>query len=211
MKSGQKSVLCFGDSHTWGYIPLHGGRYEHDMRWTTLLENQLPGNWRVINEGLPGRTTGFHESLHNPHSGLGYFLPCLEKHQPDVVVIMLGTNDLQSQFGLTAHDIASGAGELVKYAQYFANHNPTKARAILLVCPTPIDEIGFAAHGFTGAKEKSHQFDDHYHTKAEELGCYYFNAGSIVKACASEGVHWPADQLPLFADALYQRIRTIIA
>lgn len=210
MKSGQKSVLCFGDSNTWGYIPLHGGRYEHDMRWTTLLENQLPDDWRVINEGLPGRTTGFHESLHNPHSGLGYFLPCLEKHQPDIVVIMLGTNDLQSQFGLSAQNIASGAGELVKYAQYFANHNPGKASSVWLICPAPIDEVGFATHGFAGAAQKSQQFDAHYHAKAQELGCDYFNAGNVVRACKAEGVHWPADQLPRFASALYQHISVII-
>ena len=105
MKSGLNSVLCFGDSNTWGYIPLVGGRYPVEQRWTSLLEQMLPDNWRVINEGLPGRTTGFHESIHNPHSGLGYFLPCLEKHQPDVVVIMLGTNDLQSHLELSAQDI----------------------------------------------------------------------------------------------------------
>ena len=205
-----KSVLCFGDSNTWGYVPLQGGRYEHEVRWTTLLEQMLPDDWNVINEGLPGRTTGFHESVHNPHSGLGYFLPCLEKYQPDVVVIMLGTNDLQSHFGLSAHDIASGAGELVKYAQFFAHHNLGKPSAVLLICPPPIEEVGFAASSFEGAAHKSQQFDDQFRIKAEELGCRYFNAGEVVSSSAIEGVHWPADQLPLFADALYQHIRSII-
>ncbi|GAK86119.1 arylesterase [Vibrio ponticus] len=59
MNSGLKSVLCFGDSNTWGYMPIKGGRYPTELRWTSLLEQQLPADWQVINEGLPGRTTGF--------------------------------------------------------------------------------------------------------------------------------------------------------
>lgn len=201
-----KSVLCFGDSNTWGYVPLKGGRYPNDLRWTTLLEQALPDGWRVINEGLPGRTTGFHESIHSPHSGLGYFLPCLEKHQPNVVVIMLGTNDLQSHLELSAAEISSGAAHLVKQAQHFASHQGYPID-VVLVCPAPIHEVGFAATGFEGAAEKSQQFDTHYKARAAELGCCYFNAGEFVSSSQVEGVHWNEAQPAHFTQGLYQHIK----
>ncbi|GAB2644850.1 SGNH/GDSL hydrolase family protein [Vibrio panuliri] len=207
MKSGLNSVLCFGDSNTWGYIPLVGGRYPVEQRWTSLLEQMLPDNWRVINEGLPGRTTGFHESIHNPHSGLGYFLPCLEKHQPDVVVIMLGTNDLQSHLELSAQDISLGAAQLVKQAQHFANHHNGKPTDIVLICPPPIYQVGFAATGFDGAEEKSKQFAEHFEQRAQELGCYYINAGEFVTSSPDEGVHWHQDQPAKFAQGLFEQIK----
>lgn len=201
-----KSVLCFGDSNTWGYVPLQGGRYPSELRWTTILERMLPDDWQVINEGLPGRTTGFHESIHSPHSGLGYFLPCLEKHLPKVVVIMLGTNDLQSHLNLSAKDISSGAAQLVKQVRHFASHQGYPID-VVLVCPPPIYEIGFAQDGFHGAKEKSIQFAEHYKARAEELECCYFDAGMFVSSSQVEGVHWHEDQPVKFAQGLYQQIK----
>ncbi|WP_083627158.1 SGNH/GDSL hydrolase family protein [Vibrio ponticus] len=211
MNSGVKSVLCFGDSNTWGYMPIKGGRYPAELRWTSLLEQQLPADWQVISEGLPGRTTGFHESIHSPHSGLGYFLPCLEKYQPEVVVIMLGTNDLQSHLGLSAEAISFGAAQLVKQAQHFASHNHDVATNIVLVCPPPIFEIGFAATGFSGGAEKSQQFAEHYQQRAQELGCYYLDAAKWVSSSATEGVHWHEDQPAKFAEGLYQTIKHLFA
>ncbi len=210
-----KTILCFGDSNTWGYIPELGGRYAPELRWTSLLEAMLPTNWQVINEGLPGRTTGFHESIHNPHSGLGYFLPCLEKYQPDIVVIMLGTNDLQAHLSLSAEEISHGAAQLIKQAQHFATHHngalSSTVSDIVFVCPPPIYEVGFAAQGFNGGAEKSRQFPAHYQARAQELGCYFLNAGEYVSSSQNEGIHWDSAQPVKFANALYDVIRPLIS
>jgi lysophospholipase L1-like esterase len=38
----------------------------------------------------------------------------LETHKPlDLVIILLGTNDLKMRFSVSAYDIANGVGELV--------------------------------------------------------------------------------------------------
>ncbi|GAK86118.1 arylesterase [Vibrio ponticus] len=113
-----------------------------------------------------------------------------------MVVIMLGTNDLQSHLGLSAEAISFGAAQLVKQAQHFASHNQDVATNIVLVCPPPIFEIGFAATGFSGGAEKSQQFAEHYQQRAQELGCYYLDAGKWVSSSATEGVHWHEDQPP---------------
>ena len=52
-----KTILCFGDSNTWGYNPENRQRFGPDERWTGILRNSLGEDYRVIEEGLNGRTT----------------------------------------------------------------------------------------------------------------------------------------------------------
>ena len=47
-----KRILCFGDSNTWGAIPLSEERYPSDVRWTGVLQGLLGSEWTVIEEGL---------------------------------------------------------------------------------------------------------------------------------------------------------------
>ena len=53
-----KTILCFGDSNTYGYRPDTGKRYAEDTRWTGILREKLKDRKiEVIEEGLVGRTT----------------------------------------------------------------------------------------------------------------------------------------------------------
>ena len=54
----KKRIVCFGDSNTWGYIPVTGERYDETIRWPARLQEML-GYERctVVEEGLTGRTT----------------------------------------------------------------------------------------------------------------------------------------------------------
>lgn len=52
-----KSILCFGDSNTWGWNPGNASRYSLDQRWPGLLMKELGPDYYVIEEGLSGRTT----------------------------------------------------------------------------------------------------------------------------------------------------------
>ena len=55
-----KNILCFGDSNTYGLRPDNGDRYSSDVRWTGILSKKLGySNYRVVEEGLCGRTTVF--------------------------------------------------------------------------------------------------------------------------------------------------------
>ena len=50
-----KTVICFGDSNTYGYDPpvLSGGRYGPDSRWVDLLAARTAGT-----SATRGRTAG---------------------------------------------------------------------------------------------------------------------------------------------------------
>ena len=51
------TVVCFGDTNTWGYDNRSGDRLPYDERWTGMLAKELGADFRVIEEGLPGRAT----------------------------------------------------------------------------------------------------------------------------------------------------------
>jgi lysophospholipase L1-like esterase len=91
-----KTVVCFGDSNTWGYVAgSQGERYPREVRWPNRLQRMLGDDWDVVAEGLNGRTATFERADSEGRNGLPYLLPCLQSHAPvDVVVIFLGTNDV---------------------------------------------------------------------------------------------------------------------
>src|SRR5215467_3304319 len=111
-----KTILCYGDSNTWGAIPLTDlniiERYGPDVRWGSVMRTSLGGDYWVVEEGLSGRTTVWADPIEGDYkSGKSYLIPCLESHEPvDLVAMMLGTNDLKQKFGLSPFNIAQGAG-----------------------------------------------------------------------------------------------------
>ena len=102
-----KNILCFGDSNTYGYNPADGSRFPEDVRWTGLLQEKAKGGgYRIIEEGLVGRTTIFEDSVRMGRKGSDFLLPLLETHYPvDAVVLMLGTNDCKTVYNASSHVI----------------------------------------------------------------------------------------------------------
>jgi len=210
-----KRILCFGDSNTWGYSPVNGTRFPSDIRWTGVLQKTLGASYRVIEEGLNGRTTFINEEGEDARpfrSGSDVLPFLLESHRPlDLVTIMLGTNDLKVEFDLSVEEIAQGVKslcEMVLNSEYLADNPPQ----ILLISPTLIgstimpDEEQF----FEQAREKSLQFAKHYEKVAADLGVHFLDAAKIVEPSEGEGVHWDADQHIKFGKELANLIRRII-
>ena len=116
-----KTILCYGDSNTHGSATVErpDGRYGPDERWPGVLRAALGSGWLVLEEGLGGRTTVSDDPVEGlEKNGRTYLLPCLHTHKPlDVVIIMLGTNDLKARFGKSAWEIAQGVGVLVRHRQ----------------------------------------------------------------------------------------------
>jgi len=56
IKDSAKTIVCFGDSNTWGMMPRANKRYPRSMRWTNILQKLLGEEYEVVNEGLCGRT-----------------------------------------------------------------------------------------------------------------------------------------------------------
>ena len=208
-----KNILCFGDSYTWGYSPQDGTRYPLDIRWTGVLQKSLGADYRVIEEGLNGRTTFINEDERPLRSGSDVLQILLESHRPlDFVIIMLGTNDLKVEFNLSVEEIAQGAKtlcDMVLNSEYLADNIPQ----ILLVSPTHIgstvmpDQEEF----FNQAREKSLQFAEHYEKAVAEIGVHFLDAANIVGPSKVDGVHWDADQHVEFGKELSKVTKNILS
>src|SRR5664279_2300710 len=99
-------IVAYGDSNTWGYDPAAGARFAPEQRWTGVMATALGAGFKVIEEGLNGRTTVFDAPIEPYRNGLAYLPPCLLSHAPfDLILIALGCNDLKQRFGLSPGDI----------------------------------------------------------------------------------------------------------
>ena len=136
-----KTVLCYGDSNTYGFDPRNGLRYPSDIRWTGRLQQLLGQDFIVIEEGCNGRTTAFDDPTEPWKNGLPYLKPCLNTHKPiDIVILMLGTNDLKNCFNVSVKEIAEGAGKLVDVIKEFTADKQGFIPKIILVSPPEIGE-----------------------------------------------------------------------
>jgi lysophospholipase L1-like esterase len=92
-----KTVLCYGDSLTWGYDPEGPGRHAHADRWPSVLQAALGPDVTVIAEGLNGRTSAFDDHLGSADRNGARLLPTvLTTHSPlDLVILFLGANDMK--------------------------------------------------------------------------------------------------------------------
>jgi lysophospholipase L1-like esterase len=134
-----KTLVCFGDSNTWGYVPASGGeRFARDVRWPGRLAAALGADWEVVAEGLNGRTATVDSPVEEGRNGLPYLLPCLRSHKPvDLVAISLGTNDVNF---LSDELVARSVARLAKIALHSETGPGGGAPAVLVVCPPPIGE-----------------------------------------------------------------------
>ena len=132
-----KTVLCYGDSNTWGYNAASETRHPYEQRWTTLLAKDLGQEYLVIPEGLNGRTTVMPDPFEGEYkTGKGMLPGILESHHPvDLVVLMLGTNDLKHRWGHSGWDIARGIETLIQLIQTSGFGPNDGAPKILVVSP----------------------------------------------------------------------------
>jgi lysophospholipase L1-like esterase len=190
-----RTILCYGDSNTYGTAPMQhlddDRRFGHGERWVSVMRQALGTDWRVVEEGLPGRTTVLDDPIEGIHkNGHTYLVPCLESHRPvDVVTIALGTNDLKTRFGMPPGDIAAGAGMLVDTVAKTLAAVGQSAK-VLLIAPPPILETGCLADMFAGGAAKSQAFAAHYKAMAARLGAAFLDAGSVIASSKIDGIHF---------------------
>jgi lysophospholipase L1-like esterase len=198
-----KVILCYGDSNTWAQKDdkKSDGRYGANIRWTGALQNLLGDYFYIIEEGLASRTTDLEH--YNPQkksrNGLTYFEPCLMSHHPvDMVIIMLGTNDLKLQYSRSSDEIAKALKQYVEIIK--ADLSSTK---ILLISPVIInDKAPLYKEYYDGiyneeSATKSKQLATSLERLAKDTGSLFFNASAVSKP-GKDGIHFDEkSHLPL--------------
>ena len=199
-----KKIICYGDSNTFGYNPKDGSRFDENIRWTSLLQKNLGAEYVVINEGMCDRT-GF---VNNPKGEL-FSAP---KHFPefikksgniDLLILWIGTNDLQFLYNISLSTIERGLENLIKLAK-------TKAKKILIIPPVILNE-----NILKGAF--NYQFDKTSIVKSREVGivykkiteiynCKLFDINTIVKPSDIDGLHYNSNSHRIIANTLLKYI-----
>lgn len=185
-----KNILCFGDSNTYGYKPDGTGRYDPSVRFTGRLQNLLGEEYRIIEEGCPGRTTVFEEENHPYMRGIDYITPCLFSHNPiDYVVVMLGTNDCKAAFRASGAEIAAGLERIIESIKKISG----ASIGILIVSPIHLgDNIGKAGYDPEFDRESAEVLKTlayEYRQLAEKTNCDFLDASKYAEPSPIDEEH----------------------
>ena len=170
-------IICFGDSNTYGYDPrgYFGGRY--DSPWPSILAAKA--GWDVINEGMNGQEI--------PKAPLSF------PPDTDLLIIMLGTNDLLSF--LNPEAVCEKMERFLKSAE----QNLDK---ILLVAP-PTMKLGEWVQD-QELVDSSIALAKYYKALAERLGIRFADSKDWNTPLAYDGVHLTEEGHRAFAKGLME-------
>lgn len=211
----KRTILCFGDSNTHGTRAIrHMGdrrRFAAEHRWPNILAARLGAGWDVIAEGHPARTAILDDPVEGSHkSGLRALPVMLESHRPlDLVIVMLGTNDLKPRFSLPAFDIAVGIERLVVAIRQSDAGPDGEAPAVLLAAPVPVEETGFLREMFQGGAAKSRALAPLFAEVAARHSIGFIDLGRVAVADLVDGVHLTAEAHAKIGDAMVGAVRAI--
>ena len=202
-----KKIICYGDSNTFGLNTKDGQRFDQNTRWTAILQKYLGTEYEVINEGACDRT-GF---VNNPKgfefSAQRHFPKMISKiDNIDILIIALGTNDLQFQYSISVGAIEKGLENLIKLAQ-------TKAENIIIIPPLILSEkILEGSFNFQFNKTsivKSRKIGRIYRQISNAYHCNYFDINKFTKPSDVDGLHYNEESHKIIGDNLSNLINKL--
>ena len=206
-----KQILCFGDSNTYGLIPRKGGRYEWTVRWTGILNEKLGvDNYHVIEEGLCGRTTIFDDPLRDYRNGFKLLPAVLETNEnPDVIVLMLGTNDCKTVYGATSEVIGLGIERLIRLIKLYSSRSK-----ILLISPIHFGDKVWQREYDPEFSKASIEVNEGlavvYRGIADKENIFYLDASSVATPSDEDQEHMNEEGHAALAEAVYEKIKELV-
>ena len=217
-------ILCYGDSNTWGTVARCNTeddefRYDRLTRWPCVLQSELGSEYAVTEEGMGFRTTVYTNDAEKPwQNGLNLLEPVLHSHHPlDMVIVMLGTNDLRQPKLPEAEELQNGISRIVEFIrqhpEYGRNGNPPK---IIIISPPFITpsrpdgrtEVYPLFHGAEG-EALSRQFPEEYRRTAQKYGCGFVNSQKLTVPDSADGVHIDAPSHIRLAKAVAEEVKRL--
>lgn len=213
----KRRIVCFGDSNTWGYIPVTGERYDETIRWPARLQEKLGyEQYTVVEEGLTGRTTVFDDPFDPELNGLKTMPAILRSAAPiDVLVFMLGTNDFQSNIPAgNPISTARAVQYMLETARTLGVDRPGEKMKILLISPVEIteDRLTFKDNDVTDRTsiENSRALGAHMQIVADQLGVEFLDAAKYIRPGKVDGVHLDEGGHARLAELVYEKLREML-
>lgn len=210
-----KTILCYGDSLTWGYNAETQKRHVFGDRWPTVLSKNLGSDVTVIAEGLAGRTTAYDDHVADCDRNGARILPTiLHSHDPiDLVILFLGANDLKPTVCGTPFGAVRGMERLVELVHHHAwAFNAKDVPQVLIVAPPPFCKTSnrAVASVFADGIEKSLELAELFENIADDRGCGFFNAGSVAQTTPLDGVHLDAKNTRAVGEGIEPVVRRML-
>ena len=206
-----RPILCFGDSNTWGSKPDTGLRYPFRHRWPGVLQSKLGKDFLILEEGLSGRTTVLDDPDQWGRNGKKALVKCLDRYSGlDLVIILLGTNDLKDTFERTPKQIAQGMEELGRMVLSQRSSSQRTVPLLMLVSPPAIDENGEDLDLFQEAIAKSVLLASEYRRVADKLECDFFDAGEVIQSSPVDGVHWEQESHRKLGQVMAKKVKELL-
>ena len=214
-----QQILVYSDSLSWGIVPATRRRLPFAERWPGVLEQRLnaiagnPYSVRVIEDCLNGRRTVWDDPFKAGRNGLVGLAQRIEIHSPlALVILMLGTNDFQSVHAVNIWHSAQGIASLVTAIRQAPIEPGMPVPPILLVAPPVISEPrGPLARKFANAAVKSAGLATAYSEVAADLGCHFFDAGTVTSTSPVDGIHLDGAQHAVLGAAFADRVAALLA
>ena len=214
-----KHILCYGDSNTYGYDSrpclrgLPPRRYDESVRWTCLLQKRLGDGFRVYEQGMPGRTTVFEDPLEYGRSGIAALDTVFKSNDPyDLIIVMLGTNDLQGRFAANACVITQGMERIMIRLKELIARSANPAARVLVLSPPRILP---APDGFMQYEQEwidqGRLLPRLYQRSCQALGCLFADTSGWGDPDPADGVHLGPEGHRTFAEHLEPLVRSILA
>lgn len=201
------NILCFGDSNTYGYKPDGTGRFDENTRWTQILQKKLGSGYRIIEEGLCGRTTVFQDELREGRRGLDLIGVTVEMQNPlDLMILMLGTNDCKTRYGASAAVIARGLDQVIRKAR----KSSSRPFDILVVSPIHlgkgIGEPDFDPEFNESSEVVSRNLAAEYRKVALQNHAAFLNAADFAFPSITDREHLDEAGHAALAEAIYSKV-----
>ncbi len=195
-----KKVLCYGDSNTFGFNPLNSSRYNAQTRWTALLGV----NYKVIEEGCNNRTAAYDNPAGALFSAQKHFPVILSKLKDvDILILSLGTNDLQEQYNADLSIIEKGLENLILAAKNIPR--------IILVPSVILNEDVlkgyFSIYFGKTSIAKSKEAGKIYKNLSQKYDLEIFDFNEFVKPSSIDGLHYDELSHKIIAEKLAEFIR----
>ena len=158
-----------------------------------MLQELLGKDYLVIEEGLNGRTTVFDDPTCEGRRGMDSIYSCLYSHKPvDLLIIMLGTNDVKDRFCTDAETVGQGMERLIEKAKSIAAWAGEKPNILLMAPPHILEGVDRAVYADSygpESVEKSRGLAYAYEKAAARQGCAFLGTQGIGQFNTIDCIH----------------------
>jgi lysophospholipase L1-like esterase len=198
--------------HVNGYTQ---GRYDSNTRWPGRLQTLLGDSFQIIEDGYGGRTTIIDESKpgREGQCGIKSLVPALKENgHLDLVIFMLGTNDMKVRFGLDAKAITANVEVLIRMLLDSTSYPDAFLPKVLLMSPTLLDQNNpEASPNFPDGTEKSKQLGDELKALAIKYNLLFLDLATIANPSPTDGMHLTVEGHAKIAESIYNIVREVFA